>query len=47
MSEHTSPDAAHAMKLLETHIPNDALRHHCKMVAQAVKAYARAYRQAP
>lgn len=40
MSEHTSPDAAHAMKLLETHIQNDALRHHCKMVAQAVKAYA-------
>lgn len=40
MSELRSPGADHAMQLLETHIQNEALRHHCKMVAQANKAYA-------
>jgi len=40
MSQHNHPDAEHALQLLETHIKNDALRHHCKMVAQAIKAYA-------
>lgn len=40
MSEQSSPGVDHAMQLLETHIQNEALRHHCKMVAQATKAYA-------
>jgi predicted hydrolase (HD superfamily) len=40
MSNETHPSPEQALKLLETHIKNDALRHHCTMVAQAIKSYA-------
>ncbi len=40
MSQATHPNSEHALQLLETYIKSDALRHHCKMVAQAIKAYA-------
>ncbi len=40
MTDNTHTDQRHAEQLLETHIKNDALRHHCRMVAQATKAYA-------
>jgi len=34
------PDRAEAQALLEKYIKNEALRHHCYMVAQAMEAYA-------
>lgn len=34
------PPREHAEQLLEKHIKNDALRHHCRMVAAALEAYA-------
>ena len=34
------PTNSQAQQLLEEHIQNEALRHHCRMVAQAMQAYA-------
>jgi putative nucleotidyltransferase with HDIG domain len=38
----TLPPRAHAEALLQQHISNLQLRHHCVMVAQALEAYAKA-----
>ena len=40
MSANHQPGVDHALHLLQTHIKNEALQHHCKMVAKATKAYA-------
>ena len=37
----TLPPRSQAETLMETHIQNEALRNHCRMVAQALEAYAR------
>lgn len=37
----TLPPRTQAEELLATHIKNDALKHHCHMVAQAMEAYAK------
>jgi predicted hydrolase (HD superfamily) len=42
MSSSTTETLEKANILLETHIKNDALRHHCRMVGMATKAYAHA-----
>lgn len=42
MSSPVSNTLENANTLLETHIKNEALRHHCKMVGMATKAYAQA-----
>jgi lysyl-tRNA synthetase class 2 len=34
------PSREESQKLLEEHVQNEALRHHCQMVAQAMEAYA-------